>query len=460
MTRTVILVAALALTGIGAAIVYQAATRDRDYRTSLARGDTALGNEQTFGAIEAYSGAIALRPDSMLAHLRRGETYQRRGDLEAAARDFRTAAALDLSATRPLDELGDVLYQQRRFQRAAEIYERCLRLDDRSARVGYKLALARYHDGNLDAALAALAGTVRLNDRMADAHYLEGICLRETGRPREAQRALEKAVALAPGLIAAREELADLYSSLGRRVDEIAQLEIVAGLDRDRVERQVAVGLAQARAGHPELAVLTLGSTLERSPDQPIIYAALGRIWFDIAQAHSDRPDALAKALEALARVAPTNVATSDILTVYGRALLLSGQVDAAERTLQQATERYPLDATAFLRYATVAERQNHLDAARRALIAYGTLVADDEEFLPRATRIATLSLRVNDVQAAIAWLERAVAVSPNDATLLVALADAQIRAGNRPGAEATISRALRKDPQNAALLAQSRRLH
>ena len=53
----------------------------------------------------------------MLAYLRRGETYQRRGergDLDAAARDFRKAAALDPTATRPLEALGDVLYQLQR----------------------------------------------------------------------------------------------------------------------------------------------------------------------------------------------------------------------------------------------------------------------------------------------------------------------------------------------------------
>ena len=100
----------LTAAGVGGAWTYQAAARDRDYRVLLGRGDAALRDEQTFAAIEAYSGAIALRPDSMLAHLRRGETYQRRGDLEAAARDFQTAAILDAMATRPLEELADVRY--------------------------------------------------------------------------------------------------------------------------------------------------------------------------------------------------------------------------------------------------------------------------------------------------------------------------------------------------------------
>src|SRR2546426_6766706 len=128
----------LAATAVGAAMAYQTAARQRDYRAVLARGDAALRDEQAFVAIEAYSGAIALRPDSMLAHLRRGETYRRRGDLDAAARDFRAAAALDPTATRPLDELGDVLYQLQRFRRAAETYESCLKLDDHSGGVSFK----------------------------------------------------------------------------------------------------------------------------------------------------------------------------------------------------------------------------------------------------------------------------------------------------------------------------------
>src|SRR5438552_19080993 len=101
----------LAVAGVAGAVTYQAAARDRDYRALLARGDAALRDEQTFGAIEAYSGAIALRQDSMLAYLRRGEAYQRRGDLDAASRDFRKAARLDQTATRPTEEPGDRLSQ-------------------------------------------------------------------------------------------------------------------------------------------------------------------------------------------------------------------------------------------------------------------------------------------------------------------------------------------------------------
>jgi hypothetical protein len=92
--RTIFTLAVLALALAGGAAAYQAVAQ-RNYGALLTRGDAALRDDQAFNAIEAYSGAIALRPDSMLAYLRRGQTYQRRGDrgdLDAAARDFRTAA--------------------------------------------------------------------------------------------------------------------------------------------------------------------------------------------------------------------------------------------------------------------------------------------------------------------------------------------------------------------------------
>ena len=452
MKRSLAVIAVLAMSAVGAASAYQAVARQRDYRTLLSRGDAALREDQTFAAIEAYSGAIALRGDSMLAYLRRGETYQQRGDrgdLDAAARDFRKAASLDPSATHPLEALGDVLYQVQRYRNASDAFAECLRLDDRSARVSYKLALSRYRDGDVNGALTAANQSVRLDDRMADTYYLLGICLREKRRMAEALPALEKAVALSPGLIAAREELADVLAALGRRGDELEQLQLLAGLDRDHVERQVAVGLAHARAGHWDLAVLTLGNALERNPDEPQIYRALGQVWLE--RPRDDRAF-LSKARQALERAAASTNAGSDVLTLYGRALLQEGDVEAAEHTFQQATSRYPIEPSAFLLYASAAEKQNHLDAARNALVLYGSVVADDRDFPSRASRIAALSLRLNDPDTAVEWLDQASSASPNDTKLLALLADAQLKAGDAEAAHASIERGLAKDPANTTL--------
>ena len=411
--------AALLLAGaaVVAALAYQAAARDRSYRALLDEGAAALADDQTFGAIEAYSGAIAWRPDSMLAHLRRGEAYQRRNELEAATKDFRRAAELDPSATRPLEALGDVLYQRGRYQRSAEMYERRLAVDSVAPRVSLKLAVARYRAGQIDRALAAARESVRLDESLADAHYLIGICLRDKEQPAEAVAALERAAAIAPALVPAREELAELYAALGRRGDELEQLQLIAVLDRARPERQVALGLAQARAGQEELAVLTLGHALDRTPGHPLIYRALGEVWLRQAVSRGDSV-ALGKALEALESASATDDATSTTLAAYGRALLMDNQIEAAERVLLQATRRYPVDPTALATYAAVAERLDHAAAARTALIDYGALVSDEADFGARAASIARLSLRLADRATAAAWIARGLEKDSGNAVL------------------------------------------
>jgi tetratricopeptide (TPR) repeat protein len=405
---------------VALAVANQSALRQRDYRAQLRRGDAALRADDTFLAIEAYSGAIALRPDAMLAHLRRGETYRRRadrGDLELAARDLKKAAELDAAATPPLEELGDVSFQLQRYDRAAEAYRRLLQLDDRAPRVEYKLALVHYTQGDVSGALASLDRALRLDDGLADAYYLRGLCWRDKQRTADAIKAFEKAVSLAPALIPAHEELADLYSAMDHRAEQLEQLQLLAALDRSQPARHVALGLANARAHRWDAALLTITSALERTRDSSLA-RALGQVWFESSQVRGDAIE-LHKAREAVEPVAAAPDAASATLLLAGRAALEEGDVENGERFLQQACERFPIQLPALLLYATVAERQNHADAARRALIAYEALVQSEEDDLSHALRIATLSLELNDSETARAWIARGLARDPQNAQLL-----------------------------------------
>jgi tetratricopeptide (TPR) repeat protein len=449
----------LAIAAVSGALAYRAAARDRDYRLLIASGDAAASANETLAAIEDFSGAIAVRPDAMLARLKRGETYRRRGELEVAARDFRAAAALDPTATRPLEALGDVFVAQARFKRAADTYETRLRLDDRSAAVRYKLALARYRDADIDGALTEARRALALDDHMADAHYLAALCLRDKGLADNAVEELRLALARSPGLIPAREELADLLASTGHPAEELAELQVLAGLDSGRADRHVMIATAQAKAGKPELAILTLSSALEQSPDQPQLLAALGRIWLELADNPRDHADALPKALEALERAASSLTSTSEIKALYGRALAMSGQLEAAEQVFQQAVQRYPVDPAALLQLERVAGQLGHADVARTALTSYASLVQPDADAAAHAARIGALSLTLNDPSGALPWLQRAVATTPDDVSALAELADAQFRVGDMPNARTTLERGLALAPADKPLLALKRRL-
>jgi tetratricopeptide (TPR) repeat protein len=372
MKRPVVLtVSAVALVA-AAVLVWMDARREREFRRLIAVGDAAVATGQTFDAIEAFSGALALKPESMLASLKRGDTYRRRGEYAAALRDLGQAALLDPAAPRPIELLGDVQTALGQYAAAAAEYQRYLALDDRAPAVLYKLALAHYRNESPARAVDPLRRAVAIDERFAEAHYLLGLCLRETDRG-QSLRALRRALEVNPTFAAAREELARVYEAMGRWQDAIDQLEALAALEPARAERLVNVGLAYARIGRLNTAVLTLGRAAERHPDATIVYTALGRIWLASAEAQRD-PVALGKAIEALQPAAARAGAASETRSLYGRALALSGNMVAAERMLLQAVATVPVDPSAYQYLAEVARRLGHAAVARDAAAKYAVL--------------------------------------------------------------------------------------
>jgi tetratricopeptide (TPR) repeat protein len=394
MKRLVVISAGLAALTVGVVVAWYAVRQEREFQRLIAAGDAALAADQSYGAIEAFSGALALKGDSMLAHLKRGDSYRRRGELTAALRDLEDAATLDPSAPRPVELLGDVNAAMGRYPRAVEHYRAFIALDDRSPRVLYKLALAHYRNRQPQEALAPLRSAIGMDDRLAEAQYLLGMCLRDLGQDDEAQRALATAIEINPAFAAAREELVHIFERAGRRQDALDQLEALAALEPARPERLINVGLAYARWGRTDAAILRLGRAAERYPDQPAVYTAIGKVWLDAAEPRNDRV-ALSKAIEALAPLAASANASSEVLALYGRAMLLSGDARSAERILLEAAARPPVDPEMFLRLADASQRLGHLAVARDALLRYVAL-ADERDVDPAtAARLAVLQQRL-----------------------------------------------------------------
>jgi len=390
MRRLLVVSVGLAALMVGIVLAWYSVRQEREFQRLIAVGDLALGDDQTYGAIEAFSGALALKRDSMLAHLKRGDTYRRRGELTAALRDLRDAAALDPSAPRPVELLGDVNAAMGRYERAREHYEAFIALDDRSPRVLYKLALAYYRDGQVENAIGPLRNAVDLDERFTEAHYLLGMCLRERRLDEEALQALARAVEISPAFIAAREEMVDIFERAGRRQEALEQLEALAALESARPERLVSVGLAYASWGRTDAAVLTLGRAAERFPQEPAIYTALGRVWLETAELRNDLV-ALNKAIEALQPTTVSATASGETLTLYGRAMLLSGDAPAAERMLLRAAATMPVDPAAFRYLADAAEHLGHTPIARDALLRYVALTGDGAVDSTVARRLARL---------------------------------------------------------------------
>jgi tetratricopeptide (TPR) repeat protein len=455
MKRLIAGITLLLLTA-GGVYGYMVSRRERTYGLLVNQGEAALAAGNPSAAIEAFSGAIALKPEAMLGHLKRGEAYARRGELDAAERDLLRAAELDPTATMPQEDLGDVAVAQQHFAAAADRYRTYVRIDDRAPRVLYKLAYAEYNAGRPAAAVDPLRKALGLSDRLAEGYYLLGLCERALSHNEPARMAFERALAIQPTLYRAREELAELYGAQGKTEKRLDQLEALAALDPGP-SRAVALGLAYARAGQTDRAVLTLARASERYADQQATYVALGHVWLQIAQEHDDRV-ALSKAMGALeSAMAGDN---PEALALFGRALLLAHNPQAAERLLQDATRQRPVDPAAYVALADAAEQVGHYELARNALLDHLALDVDLDarRTASENTRLANLSLRLKDTPAAARYF-LASANAVDDAAVLTRAADAQWRSGDAGAAQATLQRVLDRDPHNEAALALKKRL-
>jgi tetratricopeptide (TPR) repeat protein len=434
--------------------VVERLSQDRRYRQLLAEGARALDRGHGYAAIEAFSGALALRPSAMVAYYRRGEAYGQQGELEPAVRDLRAARKLAPGASQPLEALGRLYERQGDHAESARWYAQASRtLGDADPTLLYALALARYRAGDPAAAREPLRLAVARDDSMVGAHHLLGLVYRDSQNPAQAVASLQRAIRLAPTLVAAREELADLYHALDRPEDEMAQRAALAAHASD-VQRALAIALVDIRGGRLIAADSRLAAADAAFPNDSRIALAFARL--HLAQFALTGDANLLRRARTRVETALTGTARrSEGLALYGRVLFLSGDAAAAERLLEEAARTTPLAPEALAFLADASEARGHSGAARDALLGLDALDGDtaaQDVRLARAIRIGTLSLDAGDAATAIRFLTTALASGGTDKATVALLARAHWLSGDRSAARATIAAALERDPDDAAL--------
>ncbi len=454
----VALIAVVAL-ATGGVVVLQRVERDQQYRRLLADGEQALQVGKTYTAIEDFSGALALRPDSMVAYYRRGEAYHADHHDDSAIRDLREASRLAPDSAQPLVALGEVYDSRSEPLEAARWYgEAADRLHDADPALLYALALARYRAGSPAAAIEPLRRAIERNDSVAQTYYLLGLVYRDTNRIDEAIEALQHAIKIAPTLTPAREELADVFRTQGRLSDEMAELQNLAALDQND-DRRIAIALAAARRGQFDAALAALDDVTPGGAHDSRVLLARGRILLARAERTLD-PEWARRAQGVFDQALAGSARRSEGLALYGRALFLTGDYTGAERVLREAVATSPVDREAFGYLADACERQGDIVDARDALINLEALEGDTASVAVRAARtrrIGTLSLRAGDPRRAVDYLGQAMDLGDTDAATLAQLADACWQSGDAGRARSTLARAVELDPHAPDVVRLSR---
>jgi tetratricopeptide (TPR) repeat protein len=374
-------------------------------------------------AITELQRMIVANPTNLAAISLLAHTQARSGKVDAAVATLRAATAprpgdtreLQQQRSRLVDDLAGVLADALRYDEAIATYEDQLKargvnadapLTSDSDREAVRPLLERIVNlqrqaGRLDDAFSTAARMRRVlgaNDPRADFYSIA--VLREQGKRREALEAVRAARLKHPGVSEFLSLEAETLAELGQveegatllraritgKVEDdypaylsIANLYLQAGRGKEAVvaarkllelapptqpqlvaQALIMLASAQERAGDPKGAEESLRRILSKTPNDP---TALNNLGYFLTERGERLPDALDMIKRAV-KAEPTN---PNYLDSLGWVYFKLGQLDEAERYLNDAARRNTRSSTVHEHLGDLYQKRGKLDEARAA---------------------------------------------------------------------------------------------
>ncbi len=168
-----------------------------------------LRRQQSFEpAADAFTRAVALKPELAQAHFNLGLVIQQLGELRLAIQAFERAADLKPEDAQVQRGLANALVRAGDFLRAVGHFQCALALAPNTASLWVDYAVCLRNAGRFTTALGAASRAVELDAKNALAHHERSAALTELGRFDEAVESSRSALALEPRSAAAHTGLA------------------------------------------------------------------------------------------------------------------------------------------------------------------------------------------------------------------------------------------------------------
>jgi tetratricopeptide (TPR) repeat protein len=260
-------------------------------------GRASLAKQDYGTAVQHLEAALRLNPAAAVIHYPLAMAYRGLGDIKRAQSNLdrtkdRAGSGSPVTISDPLmaevstvlrspevhGELGQHASAGGDWPEAAKQFRKAIELlpDDGNMRLNLALTLNRMGDAR--AALAELEAAVRVDPRLARAHFMMGSLLERSGRDQEAIDRYTAAVAYDPTFRDAQLSLADALRRIGRLDASLSAYERVLELVPASEEAHFGVAMALARLMRHAEARERLRLAISLHPDQPAFPQALARL--------------------------------------------------------------------------------------------------------------------------------------------------------------------------------------
>jgi protein O-GlcNAc transferase len=247
-----------------------------------------------------------------------------------------------------INGLGLLRLQQSKFEDAARLFRRAVKLDKNSAHAQFHLGVALTGLKRPEEAVRHYERAVALAPRLAEAHNNLGYALQLLGRDKQAIAHYERALAIRPDYAEAWNNLGNVLHLLDRDEEALAHYEKALAIQPDYAEAHWNIGNALQALGREEKAVAHYESALAAKPN----YVEAHRRLADALSTLKRDEEAVEHYDKALA-IRPDHV---DALVARGNALRRLDRYEEAIASFEKALSIKPEDPSAFNELARAAD--------------------------------------------------------------------------------------------------------
>jgi cyclophilin family peptidyl-prolyl cis-trans isomerase/tetratricopeptide (TPR) repeat protein len=378
--------------------------------------EEALLRARELSPLNTDHSANLARLHSARARLTQGE--ERRDHLEQALAYYADATSLSPNNAQLFNEWGQTYHLMGDLDRAKEMYDRSLALDDRYDQTFLLLAELYEAKGEWKSALEAYERAIEIKPKALNTYLLLGQLQMSLEQWQSAEETYERALELRPSA-------ADAYSGLGYAYSQQGDLESALQAYQRAVELRPAnfndrknLAVVYQEMGRVQDAIREAVRALELAPDEqrPAIEGFLAQLGVTQTATLTGMPN-----LEDTEMI--------ERLIGEGNTQMQAEDWEAAEETFGRVLELAPNDAYAHSALAYVYARQGRLEEAIAENLVVVALVPDDTGALYNSYKnLALLYEERGDVGDAIYAAERSLELAPESEREALEVFLAQLR--------------------------------
>jgi tetratricopeptide (TPR) repeat protein len=310
------------------------------------------------------------KPPTTQKEFEEGELALRSGDLDRAERHFRQVLALEPKSAGAYADLGVIYMRRKQWDRAISFLKKAERLAPKIAGIRLNLGLAYYRQSMYAAATPMFESVVKEQPDSSQARYLLGLCYFFTNRwsqatetldPLWGEQSLNLMYLYVLDIAAHNAGRSDLDRRAAQRMSEIGG---------DTPEFHMLIGKAHLNNDEYDEAISEFEKAARANPKMPLLHYHLG-----VAYTHKQNYEAAANEFRQDIAVEPDVAFNYDRLGV----LYAMQQNDAeAENNFRRAIALDPRIPSSHFGLAKIYLRQKNYSAALAALDAAEKLAPDD----------------------------------------------------------------------------------